>query len=146
METDASEDAVGAVLCQQHEDGMHPVAFFSHKYIPAERNYSTGDKELLAIFKSCMKWRPYLDGNATTVHTDHKPLTSLHTQPYLSKRQARWMERLGELALTIKYKPGPLNVVADTLSRRPQADQHVSPYLADADASRVARWLRQRAP
>ena len=62
IEADASDNAVGAVLLQPYDDGLHPIAYFSKKYIPAERNYAPHDKELLAIFKACMKWRPYLDG------------------------------------------------------------------------------------
>ena len=79
LEPDASDVAVGAVLLQEYEDGLHPVAYFSKKYIPAERNYPAHDKELLAIFKVCMKWRCYIDGHPTTIYTDHKPLTHLST-------------------------------------------------------------------
>lgn len=58
---------------------MHPLAYFSHKYAPAERNYSTTDRELLAVFAACSKWRCYIDGMKTTIHTDHKPLIAIHT-------------------------------------------------------------------
>ena len=77
IEPDASANAVGAVLLQQSEDGapFHPVAYFSRKFLAAERNYPSPEKELLAIFKSVTKWRPYLDGHETVVYTDHKPLT-----------------------------------------------------------------------
>ena len=71
--------------------------------------------------------------------TDHLPLTKLATQPFLSKRQARWLERLNELPLVIKYREGPLNVVADTLSRIPQREQL---HLGDADAAVAAAYLR----
>ena len=52
----------------------------------AERNYSTGDRELLAIVAACKRWRPYLDGKRNVVLTDHKPLVSIYTQTELSKR------------------------------------------------------------
>ena len=71
LETDASDLATGAVLLQKHRDGLHPVAYYSKKLNPAERNYSVYDKELLAIYRACMKWRCYLDGRHTTVFTDH---------------------------------------------------------------------------
>ena len=63
VEPDASDLAVGAILLQEYDDGFHPIAYFSKKYLPAERNYAPHDKELLAIFKACMKWRCYIDGH-----------------------------------------------------------------------------------
>ena len=56
VEPDASDLAVGSVLLQEYDNGLHPIAYFSKKYMPAERNYAPHDKELLAIFKVCMKW------------------------------------------------------------------------------------------
>ena len=55
-EPDASDLAVGAILLQEYDDGFNPIAYFSKKYLPAERNYAPYDKELLAIFKARMKW------------------------------------------------------------------------------------------
>lgn len=48
LEVDASETTVSAVVLQRQglKDLMHPVAFFSHKLSPAERNYDVGDREL----------------------------------------------------------------------------------------------------
>ena len=61
VEPDASDLAVGAIFLQEYNDGFHPVAYFSKKHLPAERNYTPYDKELLAIFKACMKWRCYIN-------------------------------------------------------------------------------------
>ena len=47
------------------------------------------------------------------------------------------------LPVSIVYRSGPLNVVADTLSRRPQRDQ---PYLGVKDESTCTSWLRKVAP
>ena len=63
MEPNASDFAVGAILLQEYDDGLHPIAYSSKKYLPAERNYALHGKELLAIFKACMKWRFYIDGH-----------------------------------------------------------------------------------
>ncbi|XP_062586907.1 uncharacterized protein LOC134248532 [Saccostrea cucullata] len=49
LQTDASNNAIGAVLSQQLPDGDHPVAYLSKKLLPREKNYSTIEKELLAI-------------------------------------------------------------------------------------------------
>jgi len=50
IETDASDFAIGAILSQRDDKGrLHPVAFHSRKFQPAEINYEIHDKELLAI-------------------------------------------------------------------------------------------------
>jgi RNase H-like domain found in reverse transcriptase len=46
---DASGFALGAVIMQEYEDGLHPVAFHSRSLLPAKRNYDTHDKELAGI-------------------------------------------------------------------------------------------------
>ena len=50
VKADASDKAMGAELSQPDDQGkMHPVAFFSKKFSPAELNYNIYNKELLAI-------------------------------------------------------------------------------------------------
>ena len=79
VELDALDVAVGAVLLQQYNDRLHIVAYFSKKYIPAERKYAPHNKELSTIFKAWQKWRCYLDRHQTTVFTDHKTLFNSNT-------------------------------------------------------------------
>ena len=74
VEPDASIQAVGVVILQPYEGKLHLVVYFSKKHLLADKNCSANEKELLAIFKACMKWRCNLDGYPTTVYTDHKPL------------------------------------------------------------------------
>ncbi|CAI7927016.1 unnamed protein product, partial [Closterium sp. NIES-54] len=109
--TDASDVAVGAILCQDHGHGMQPLAFESRKLQPAERNYATHDQELLAIVHAIKTWRCYVELQPVTVYTDHRPLQHLKTQPVLSRRQARWAEFLEQFvpSLQIIYRPGKLN-------------------------------------
>jgi len=47
---DASDHAVGAVLEQQIDSVWCPISYFSWKLHPAERKYSTFDRELLAAY------------------------------------------------------------------------------------------------
>jgi len=50
IKTDASDFAIGAVLSQRdNKNRLHPVAFHSRKFQPAEINYEIHDKELLAV-------------------------------------------------------------------------------------------------
>jgi transposase InsO family protein len=102
----------------------HPVAFESRKLTAAERNYTTTERELLAVVHAFKVWRPYLHGrsaNDVLVVTDHKPNTFFATQPTLTRRQARWAEFLGEFTYEWLYRPGRVNV-ADPLSRVPEPD------------------------
>ena len=63
VETDASDFAMGAVLRQDDDQGKkHPVMFWSRKFGPAELNYDTHDKEMLAIVAAFKEWRVYLQG------------------------------------------------------------------------------------
>jgi RNase H-like domain found in reverse transcriptase len=91
--TDASNYALGAMICQKDEKGrMRPVLFYSRKLLPAEMNYSTADKELLAIVQTLKKFRHYLQGtkHPVIVKTDHANLRAFTTTKVLNGRQARW--------------------------------------------------------
>jgi hypothetical protein len=55
-------------------------------------NYPTYDKELYALVQSVKKWKHYLLGKETIVHTDHQPLQYLQSQAKLQQaRHFRWM-------------------------------------------------------
>jgi hypothetical protein len=117
--TDASLVGIGGWIGQKHTDGIHPVVFWSRKLIPAETNYPTHERELLALVEICKKFRALLIGKPIIAKTDHKALTHLQTQPHLSARQARWVERLQEFDIFLEYVPGVYNNLADQLSRLP---------------------------
>ena len=75
LQTDASQRGVGAVLSQLDENGGdHPVAFYSRKLLPREENYSTIEKECLAIKLGIQAFRVYLLGRFFTIQTDHRSL------------------------------------------------------------------------
>ena len=71
-----------------------------------------------------------------TVYTDHKALLELQTSPNLTRRQARWLERLQEFDLHYQHLPGRLNIVADALSRRP--DFVLTATLASSSTTAIA--------
>jgi hypothetical protein len=113
--SDASITGCGAVLTQLGK----PIAYFSSRFSSAERNYTTGEQEMLGIIKALKEWRCYLEGHTDiTLVTDHNPLTFFSVQPTLSRRQARWSEFLGRFHYKVKYRPGASNP-ADPLSRLP---------------------------
>jgi hypothetical protein len=76
LETDASGYALGAVLMQ----GGRPVCYHSELFHGAVLDYPTYDKELFAIVQAVKKWKHYLLGKETIIHTDHQPLQYLQSQ------------------------------------------------------------------
>ncbi|KAK1799501.1 hypothetical protein P4O66_000366 [Electrophorus voltai] len=83
VEVDASDVGVGAVLLQHtgERGGLWPIAYFSRKLSPADRNYGVGDWKLLAIKLAFEEWWHWLEGarHPFTMYTDHKNLEYLQT-------------------------------------------------------------------
>ena len=78
LDTDASHFAIGGVLSQTDEQGdEHPIYFFSRKLTAAERNYSTTEREGLALICSVQRLRACLLGSAVIIRTDHSALAGL---------------------------------------------------------------------
>ena len=118
---DASGIATGGVLLQCDENNqLHPIAYSSNKLDAAERNYTVGELEMLAVVHALHHWRCFLEGATFTIWTDHSNLTSFLTSPTLNGRQSRWASFVQQFlpGMTIKYKKGRENM-ADALSRRP---------------------------
>jgi hypothetical protein len=118
---DASQLAVGGTLTQIDDDELeHPVAFYSKKLLPAEANYSANDRELLALLSFLQRFRCYLEGTEFEIFTDNQVLNHFFTKPSLSRREARWSEKLGNFGVfPITLKPGKIHVLGDSLSRAP---------------------------
>lgn len=120
LTTDASDTAIGSVLEQLDANNQRrPVAFASRSLNNAERNYSTIEKELLAIVWSVKHFRPYLYGRKFKIRTDHQPLVWLMNLKDPSSRLMRWRIKLEEYEYEIEYLKGTSNAVADALSRNP---------------------------
>lgn len=117
LTTDASNFAIGAILSQMHGDKLLPIAYASRTLNKAEGNYSTTEKECLAIVWSVNNFRPYLYGQKFIIQTDHKPLTWLFNVKDPGSRLVRWRLKLEEYNYEIRYKKGLLNSQADCLSR-----------------------------
>jgi hypothetical protein len=78
--TDASTTHMGAVI-QQRRRGQAwlSLGFFSAQLNKAELNYSTFDRELLAVVAAIRQFHYMLEGRSFVVFTDHKPLVgALH--------------------------------------------------------------------
>lgn len=117
--TDASNYAVGAILSQGEIGNDKPIAYASRTLNKAEGNYSTTEKELLAILFGINTFRPYLYGYRFKIVTDHRPLVWLFNAKDPGGRLLRWRLKLEEYDYEIAYKPGRVNANADALSRNP---------------------------
>ncbi|GFS27955.1 Pol polyprotein [Elysia marginata] len=119
LTSDASYVAVGAVLEQLFNGSWQPLAFFSKQLRPAEKKYSTFDRELLGLYLAVKHFRYFLEGRRFAMLTDHKPLVgamSKLSNPWTA-RQQRHLAHISEFSTDIRHISGKANVVADCLSR-----------------------------
>ena len=127
VQTDASDEGIGAVLLQVYPEGNRPVAYLSKKFTQAQRKWSPMEQECYAFICSLDKWHNYLSGIHFTWETDHKALTQLNKKAQINKRCERWRLKILEYDFTVKYIPGPMNSMPDYLSRSPVEDAEEDP-------------------
>ncbi|CAM8939925.1 unnamed protein product [Rhodiola kirilowii] len=140
---DASDYAIGAVLGQRIEKKLHVIYYVSKVLDGAQINYTTTEKELLAVVYAFEKFRPYLVATKTIVYTDHAAIKYLMAKKDAKPRLIRWVLLLQEFDIEIRDKKGVENVVADHLSRvelydskwfsAPFQDSFVGEYLMSAE-------------
>ena len=119
LTSDASDQAVGAVL-EQFVDGVwQPLAFFSKQLRLPEQKYSTFDRELLALYLAIRHFKFFLEGRHFKIFTDHKPLVGAMSKVSdpLTARQQRHLAFISEFSTDIGHISGKENIVADCLSR-----------------------------
>lgn len=128
--TDASNYQLGAVIMQEGK----PLAFYSRKLNGAQKNYTTGEQELLSIVETLKEFRNILLGQQVIVHTDHKNILYGNLT---NDRIIRWRLLLEEFAPEYRHIAGEKNVVADALSRVHMKDDST----ADEKAKEVATCM-----
>ncbi|RDX67055.1 Retrovirus-related Pol polyprotein from transposon 17.6, partial [Mucuna pruriens] len=128
---DASNSALRAVLGQIARVGklVHMIAYASQTIDSTQLNYTTIEKELLAIVFSLDKFYSYLLGSKIFVFSDHPALRFLLKKPNAKSRLIWWMLLLQEFNIEIIDKKGSENSIADHLSLMPIRDQFLDEQL-----------------
>nr|GEY86837.1 reverse transcriptase domain-containing protein [Tanacetum cinerariifolium] len=113
---DASDFDVGAVLGKRIEKHFMPIHYASKTMNEAESNYTTTEKEMLAVVYAFEKFHSYLIMNKSIVYTDHSALKYLFAKKYAKARLLRWILLLQEFDFKVVDTKGAKNYAADHLS------------------------------
>nr|GEZ71656.1 hypothetical protein [Tanacetum cinerariifolium] len=113
---DASDYAVGVVLGQRVEKHFRPIHYASKTMNQPEANYTTTEKEMLAVVYAFEKFRSYLIMNKSIVYTDHSALKYLFAKKDAKARLFRWILLLQEFDFKVIDTKGAENYAADHLS------------------------------
>ena len=131
---------LGAVLAQPGDTSVdHPVYFASLNLSTTERNYTTTEREALAMVYSLQKFCHYLLGGMFKFFTGHSALKYLVNKPVLEGRICKWILLFQEFNFEVIVKPGILNMGLDHLSRLENGENggSLDNHLTDADIFRV---------
>ncbi|XP_030760526.1 uncharacterized protein LOC115885682 [Sitophilus oryzae] len=136
IESDASDTGLGGVLLQKIDGENKIIAYASRSLSRTERNYSTVEKECLAVLFNIEKFRCYIEGVPFSVVTDNHSLLWLNNLSNPSGKLARWSVRLRQHTFDIIHKKGVSNVIADAMSRIPGSED-VQEHTPDISEERV---------
>nr|GEY82171.1 reverse transcriptase domain-containing protein [Tanacetum cinerariifolium] len=113
---DASDFAIGAVLGQCQDKHFRPIHYSSKTMTEAESNYTTTEKEMLAVVYAFKKFWSYLIMNKSIVYTDHSALKYLFAKKDSKARLLRWILLLQDFTFKVIDTKGAENLAADHLS------------------------------
>lgn len=123
LHPDGSQKGLGAVLCQHQNGKLRVIAYGSCTLTSAELNFHlhSSKLEFLALkWAGCDNFRDYLFyASHFTVFTDNNPLIYVLRTAKLNAVGHRWLGQLAGFRFDIRYRPGKINIDADTLSRCP---------------------------
>nr|GEV68892.1 hypothetical protein [Tanacetum cinerariifolium] len=140
---DASDFAIGAVLGQRHEKHFKPIHYASKTMNDVKSNYTTTEKEMLAVVYAFEKFRSYLIMNKSIVYTDHSALKYLFAKKDAKARLLRWVLLLQEFDFKVLDTKGAENLAADHLSRLENPYENVeAKTLPTNDARVVCKFLK----
>jgi hypothetical protein len=133
LETDASKNGYGACLYVCRHSKLHshhgprclrPMEYVSKNFSPAQMNYCTMEKELLAGREALTKWAHFLQGRRFVWRTDNACLTWAARQRSTNMKISAWLSLIAEYDYEIQLKPSKSMKVTDCLSRQfPELNQ-----------------------
>ena len=100
--TDASDDACGVQLLQEHNGTEFPTAFLSHTFTETQRKWSIMEQEAYGVYYAITKWNYYLQGMDIIVKNDHKPLAKFLNGKIANNKVNRWSLELTTYNITSK--------------------------------------------
>lgn len=139
LDTDASNEAVGAVLTQIQEGQEKVIAYYSRTLNVHERQYCVTRKEMLAVVSAVRKFKSYLWGRPVKLRTDNAAVSYMLRLKEPEGQMARWLEFLSCYDLEVSHRPGRNHGNADALSRRPcrQCGREDEPVPVEKDIENV---------
>lgn len=108
---DVSDFSIGVVLGQRYNKVFHTIYYASRTLIEVQINYTTIEKELLAVVFAFDKFRSYLVGTKMFVYTDHVAIKYLISKKDAKSMLIRWVLLWQELDLDIRDKKVMENLV-----------------------------------
>uniref|UniRef100_A0AAV2LHK1 Gypsy retrotransposon integrase-like protein 1 n=1 Tax=Knipowitschia caucasica TaxID=637954 RepID=A0AAV2LHK1_KNICA len=135
LDTDASNNSVGAVLSQIQWGEERVLTYASSHLSPAQQRYCVTRRELLAVVRFTRQFRHYLLGRKFLLRTDHGSLTWLFRFKCPEGQLARWLEELSQYDFHIEHRAGKQHANADALSRLPNNMDKCDCYQAGINLS-----------
>lgn len=137
LQVDASNIALGCVLTQGEGEEEKVIAYASRTLTKSEKNFTTTEKELLAVIFATNKFRSYIEGTRCKVITDHAALLWLLKIQNPSGRLARWAIQLSQYDMEVIHRKGKLNIIPDTLSRNIHLD-----IINENEETKTDKWYQ----
>ena len=103
---DASDNAFGVYLSQEHDGTEFPIAFLSYTFSATQRKWSTTEQEAYRVNYVITKWNYYLQGTDIIVQNDHKPLNKFHNGENANNKVNRWGLELAIYNITFEWISG----------------------------------------
>lgn len=143
IQTDASNKGICGILYQTDDKGdNYLISIVSRCLTAPEMNYTTTEKELLAIMYAVQKFRMFIAETQFKIITDHKSLTFLKNSTFHNGRLIRWCLLLNEYSFNVEYCRGTDNKVADFFSRNPEGKFEIASEQKPLIISKIESFIK----
>lgn len=138
LDTDASNEGLGAVLSQKQDGEIRVLAYASRSLTQPERRYNTTRKELLAVVYGLKQFKQYLLGRHFVLRTDHAALRSWRRTPEPVGQQGRWLDLIEQFTF--------YNIVLGLVTGTPTAFPEDLKQLHRVTVNLLRRRFRKETP